>query len=81
MSGWHDFVGTGGVVLILIVFLLVQLDRIDTQGIRYSAMNAIGAGLLCISLLIEFNLSAFLMEASWLAISLFGLYRYFTRQS
>lgn len=72
---WHDILGNIGVVLILIAYLLVQLDRIDTQGLRYSALNGTGALLLCISLMVEFNLSAFLMEASWLVISLYGLFR------
>ena len=72
---WHDLVGNMGVLLILIGYLLVQLDRIDTTSYRYSAMNGLGALFLCISLYIEFNLSALLMEVSWLLISIYGLYR------
>jgi hypothetical protein len=36
-------------------------------------MNASGAVLVMISLALRFNLSAFLMEAFWLLISLYGL--------
>ncbi|NOX50002.1 MAG: hypothetical protein GXP16_05620 [Gammaproteobacteria bacterium] len=76
---WHDFVGNVGVFLILLCYLLVQLGRIDTQGIRYSIGNGVGAGLLCVSLYINFNLSGLLIEISWLLISIFGLYQSVTR--
>jgi len=38
-------------------------------------LNALGASLVMVSLLFDFNLSAFLMEAFWFLISLFGLLR------
>ncbi len=72
---WHDLLGNVVVLLILLSYLLVQLDKIDTQAFRYSFTNGIGAGLLCISLYIDFNLSGLLMELSWLLISIYGLYR------
>ena len=72
---WHDLLGNIGVFLVLLIYLLVQLDKIDTQGFRYSFVNGLGAGLLCISLYINFNLSGLLVELSWLLISIFGLYR------
>jgi hypothetical protein len=36
-------------------------------------MNLGGAALVMISLLFKFNLSAFLMEAAWALVALFGL--------
>lgn len=72
---WHDFVGNVGVFLILACYLLVLLNRIDTQSVRYSVINGVDAGLLCISLYIDFNLSGLMIELSWLAISVFGLCR------
>ena len=72
---WHDLLGNTGVLLILLSYLLVQLDKIDTQGFRYSFINGLGTGFLCISLYINFNLSGLLMELSWLLISIYGLYR------
>ncbi len=78
---WHDLLGNVGVLLILLSYLLVQLDKIDTQAFRYSFMNGIGAGLLCISLYIDFNLSGLLMELSWLLISIYGLYRCMRKSS
>ncbi len=72
-----DFLGNVGVVLITIDYLLLQLNRISSNSLSYSLLNAVGAGLIIISLLFNFNLSAFIMEAIWVVISLFGLYRYF----
>lgn len=75
-----DFLGNVGVVLIIIDYLLLQLNRIGSNSLSYSLLNAIGASLIIISLLFNFNLSAFVMEAIWVVISLFGLYRYFRPQ-
>ena len=75
--GLTDFLGNVGVVLIIIDYLLLQLNRISSNSLSYSLLNAIGASLIIISLMFNFNLSAFIMEATWVLISLFGLYRYF----
>lgn len=75
-----DFLGNVGVVLIIIDYLLLQLNRVSSNSLSYSLLNAIGASLIIISLLFNFNLSAFVMEAIWVLISLFGLYRYFRPQ-
>ena len=75
--GLTDFLGNIGVVLIIIDYLLLQLNRISSNSLSYSLLNAVGASLIIISLIFDFNLSAFIMEATWVLISLFGLYRYF----
>jgi paired small multidrug resistance pump len=76
---WYDLAGSAGVVLIVAAFLLLQLERVASNGLLYLLANALGAALILLSLFFEFNLSAFLMEAFWLAISLFGLARRFGR--
>jgi hypothetical protein len=38
-------------------------------------LNLIGAGLILSSLAYRFNLSAFLMEAAWAIVALYGLIR------
>jgi hypothetical protein len=72
---WYDLAGSVGVLLIVVAFLLLQLERVASNSLSYLIANAIGAALILLSLLYEFNLSAFLMEAFWLAISLLGLAR------
>jgi len=75
--GLLDVVGIIGVIVLMITYLLLQLDRLQSSGLTYSLLNAIGALLIIFSLLVNFNLSAFLMEAFWVLISLIGIFRYF----
>jgi hypothetical protein len=72
---WYDLAGSVGVVLIVAAYLLLQLQRVSGTGLSYLLANAAGAALILLSLAFDFNLSAFLMEAFWLGISLFGLTR------
>lgn len=73
--GWTDLLGNVGVAVILGSYLLLQLGRVDAKGLGYSAANAAGAGLVTVSLLFEFNLSALIVEVFWMAISLVGVAR------
>lgn len=77
---WYDFVGNAGVLLILGSYLLLQADRLRSDSIGYSCANGLGAFLILVSLYFEFNLSAFLIEAAWLLISLWGLARRLARR-
>ena len=72
-----DFVGNIGVVVLMIAYLMLQLNKLSSAGLAYSVLNAIGACLIIVSLLYDFNLSALLMEVFWVLISLVGIYRYF----
>ncbi len=75
--GLLDFVGNVGVVILMVTYLLLQLNRLRSDDLSYSLLNAIGASLIVISLLVDFNLSALLMEVFWVLISFVGIYRYF----
>ena len=72
---WHDWVGLFGVFVTLTAFLLLQAGRLHGTGFIYQAMNAVGAAAVVLSLLYNFNLSAFVVEAAWVAISLYGMVR------
>lgn len=69
-----DLVGNVGVLMLMVAYLLLQLNRLSS-GLIYSVLNAVGASLIVISLLTNFNLSAFLIEVFWVWISLLGIYR------
>jgi multidrug transporter EmrE-like cation transporter len=75
--GLLDLIGNIGVVVLMITYLMLQLNKLRSDGLAYSLLNAIGASLIVVSLLINFNLSAFIMEVFWVLISLVGIYRYF----
>ena len=75
--GLLDVIGNAGVVILMVTYLLLQLNRLRSDELAYSLLNAIGASLIVLSLLVDFNLSALLMEVFWVLISLLGIYRYF----
>jgi predicted membrane protein len=72
---WFDLAGFMGVLLIIIAYLLLQLDKLPSSSPRYSMLNAAGALLIIVSLIFAFNLSAFIVEVFWFLISLLGLWR------
>jgi hypothetical protein len=75
--GLLDLIGNIGVVVLIIAYLMLQLDKLSSNGLAYSLLNAIGAACIVISLLGNFNLSAFIIEVFWVLISFVGIYRYF----
>jgi hypothetical protein len=70
---WFDLAGFGGVLLIVVAYLLLQLEKLPSSSLIFSALNALGSLLIILSLLFKFNLSAFLVEVFWFLISLIGL--------
>jgi hypothetical protein len=70
---WFDLAGFIGVLMIVIAYLLLQLDKLPSSSLSYSLLNAAGALLIVISLIFRFNLSAFVVEVFWFLISLLGL--------
>ena len=75
--GWTDVIGSIGVVILMVTFLLLQLGRLESNRLLYSVLNAVGASLITFSLLFDFNLSAFIMEVFWILISLVGIARFY----
>lgn len=74
--GLIDLVGIIGVVIIVVAYLLLQLERLKSTDLIYSVMNAVGASLIVASLIVDFNLSALLMEVFWVLISFIGIGRH-----
>jgi hypothetical protein len=77
---WYDVIGTAGVAVIILTYILLQVERIRSDQLIYSLLNAIGAALILISLYYTFNLPSFIVEFFWLLISLFGVGKYLARQ-
>ena len=73
--GWPDLAGFAGVAAILLAYGLLQAGRLDATNPRYSLLNASGAAGVIVSLVVDFNLPAFLIELFWLIISLWGWWR------
>ncbi len=70
---WPDFIGNVGVFFVLLSYMLLQLERMDSKSFSYSLLNFSGAILILVSLVYNFNLSSFIIEIFWLLISAYGL--------
>lgn len=77
---WFDIVGSVGVATILATYVLLQTNRLSSDGLLYSILNGGGAALIAFSLLFKFNLAAFIVEAAWVVISIYGILRYYMRR-
>jgi len=75
MLSLPDLVGLVGVGCLLIAYFLLQRGSLDQSSAGYSILNAVGSGLILISLVYDFNLASTLVEGAWFVISLYGLYR------
>ena len=70
-----DAAGVVGVILMLSAYAAAQLSWLDPTKAPSLLMNLVGSCLVMASLTRAFNLSAFLMEAAWAVVALFGLAR------
>ena len=75
-----DAAGLLGVLMILVAYAGAQTGRLEPRHAPALLMNLVGAGLIIWSLSFRFNLSAFLMEASWAAVAAYGLIRLLVRR-
>lgn len=66
-------IGIVGVVLVLIAYTLLQIDRMSQDSIAYSLLNVIGSVLILYSLCYYWNLASGIIEIAWLIISIYGL--------
>lgn len=73
---WYDYVGTFGVFLILLAYFLLQTQRTTSASLSYSVLNLLGALLITVSLVFDFNFSAFVIEVFWILLSLYGIARW-----
>lgn len=79
MLSLHDILGTVGVLFTLIAYFLLNIRKLSIDGYLYTILNAIGSIFIIESLMISWNFAAFLMEAAWLAISLYALYNVYVQ--
>ena len=75
-----DAAGVAGVVMILAAYAGATSGKLDPKRPKALLLNLFGAGLILWSLVYDFNLAAFLMEAAWALVALFGLARFAMRR-
>ena len=74
-----DLIGFVGVALLIGTYALLQFDRIDPKGFWYSFNNMMVAILVTVSLVYTPNLASIVIEFFWFIISVFGLWKFYTR--
>ena len=70
-----DHIGIVGVVLTLLAYFLLNMNRVTSKSMSYVYLNLFGSIMLLYSLLFHWNLPSVLIEIAWISISLMGLYR------
>lgn len=77
---FYDLIGSVGVGIIILTYVLLQAGKIKSESLAYSALNGLGAGMIVISLIFDFNFSAFVVESLWVLISIYGIGKYFLKR-
>lgn len=75
MDFLFTLLGNVGVMCFLAAYFLLQKGALKADDYSYLLLNLAGALLLILSLLQDWNLAAFLLEAAWALISLYGLWK------
>ncbi|MGI8581032.1 MAG: CBU_0592 family membrane protein [Chitinophagaceae bacterium] len=72
-----DIIGSVGVFILLLAFVLNLLDRLSGKNIIYILMNIIGGGLACFASYLIHYIPFVILEGVWTVVSLFALLSYF----
>ena len=73
---FYDFLGSIGVTIIIVTYVLLQIEKLKSETLLYSVLNAVGAMLIIISLVNDFNFPSFIVEFFWVLISIYGIVKY-----
>ena len=68
-----NILGFTGTFLYLLAYGLLCRQTISGDSAAYLVMNLLAASLVCVSLIKYWNAPAFVIQASWILISVYGL--------
>ncbi len=71
-----DIIGSVGVFILLLAFVLNLLNKISRENIIYIIMNIAGAGLACYASYLINYLPFIILEGVWKFVSIIALLRY-----
>ena len=72
-----DWIGFGGVAILLLAFLLTITKQLSTNHLAYILMNLTGAGIACFASVLLNYWPFIILEGAWALISLITLINYF----
>jgi hypothetical protein len=67
--------GLIGALLILVAYVAYQFRRMDSAGIAYNLLNALGGAVLAYVAFHPLQIGFALLESTWTVVSLFALFR------
>jgi hypothetical protein len=74
-GSFPTLVGTIGVSLLLLAYLLNLLKRTSQESKTYTILNIVGAGLACYSSYLISFLPFVILEGTWFIVSLVALFK------
>lgn len=69
-----DWIGSLGVFLILLAYVLNVIGKLNTKDISFILLNLIGATLACIASVLLDYVPFIILEGTWALVSLYALF-------
>lgn len=76
---WGHFLGLAGVAVYIGAYFALQAGLVRGQGYVYAGLNTAAACLVLISLAENFNLPSAVIQVTYIAISVFGMVRFYVK--
>ena len=70
---FSDWIGSIGVAILLIAFVLILLNKNSKNGMAYLLMNFVGSGLAAIASYLIHYTPFIILEIAWMLASIFGI--------
>jgi hypothetical protein len=70
-----DSLGTAGVSLLLLAFLLILFKKIQVESVSYTLLNMVGAALCGVSAYLISFYPFVVLEGVWVLVSLYALFK------
>jgi hypothetical protein len=74
-----DSLGTAGVSLLLLAFLLILSKKIQVESVSYTLLNMVGAALCGVSAYLISFYPFVVLEGVWVVVSLYALFKIVSR--
>jgi len=74
-----DSLGTAGVSLLLLAFLLILSEKIQVESVSYTLLNMVGAALCGVSAYLISFYPFVVLEGVWVLVSLYALFKFVPR--
>jgi hypothetical protein len=78
---FSDWIGSIGVAILLIAYVLILINKVSKNGMAYLLMNFFGSALAAIaSYLIRYT-PFIILEIAWMLASLFGIWKFYKEKA